>query len=292
MVKVKFDNQKQEWIVLPPYSKEGFYLDGKLKEKLDSIKKIQKKGFDSIILIDGDRRTGKSILGITCGWYLSNEKLTINNFAIGSAHASQKIKELPNRSVLFVDEGSTIFNSKDAMQKELKQLIKIIDVCGQKEIAMIIVLPSYFDLIKPIAIRCSRFLLHVYTDPQMNRGSFAYFGKRRKHRLYIIGKKNFDSYNSPKSDFRGKFVKFEPPFYDNYIAFKRRTLNKILDNKPTPVPPEIKLEWRREILKNNLENEDKLTNKQLAMLFHVTERTIYTELNKIKEDKEKTQISL
>ena len=131
-MKIKFDENKNEWIELPKYSKDGIYIDKKLFAKLKNIRMIQGKGYDCVFIIDGDRRTGKSILGMTCAWILSDEKVTLDNFALSSADASEKIKKLPDRSVLFLDEGSTIFSSKDAMKKEVKQLIKIMDVCGQK----------------------------------------------------------------------------------------------------------------------------------------------------------------
>ena len=70
-MKINFDNKKQEWIELEKGSKEGIYIEPKLYEKLKNIKKIQKKGYDTLFLIDGDRRTGKSILGHTLAWILS-----------------------------------------------------------------------------------------------------------------------------------------------------------------------------------------------------------------------------
>ena len=35
-MKVKYDESTNEWIELPPDSDDGMYIDGKLKEKLDS----------------------------------------------------------------------------------------------------------------------------------------------------------------------------------------------------------------------------------------------------------------
>lgn len=283
-MKIKFDKEKKEWIELPPYSKEGFYIDRKLFQKLMAVKMIQKKRYDCVFIIDGDRRTGKSILGMTCAWIISDETLTINNFAIGAADATKKIKKLPDRSILFLDEGSTIFSSKDSMKKELKQLIKIMDVIGQKEMVFIIILPSFFDLIKSISVRISRFLIHVYTDKDLNRGRFGFYSRKGKKLLYLMGKKNYDSYKHPPPKFKGRFTDFHVPFYDEYLKLKKRTLIKVLDNKPEKIPEEYKIQFRKEMVKRNLGNKDKLKTKQIASLFGLSERTIETDAKFIREN--------
>jgi len=161
-----------------------FYLDEFLKQKLDTLKKIVfKKNWDGVILIDGLERVGKSTLGITIGYYLSEGNFGVRNICANSDDAIKKIESFPDKSVLLVDEGSLLFNSRDAMKKEQKKLIKILNVVGQKNMIFIIVLPCFFDLNKSIAIRRSKFLLHCYTDAGLNRGRFAYFGEDAKKML-------------------------------------------------------------------------------------------------------------
>lgn len=285
-MKIEFDKKKKKWINLPQNSKKGIYIDSKLYKKLQNVKAIQKKGYDCVILIDGGRREGKSIMAMTCAWILSDCKLTLNNFAIGSEDAKKKINELPDRSILFVDEGSAIFSSKDAMKKELKELVKILDVVGMKEIIFIIVLPSFFDLVRPIATRFSRFLLHIYTDDKMNRGRFAYFGTKEKRMLYTLGKKNFDSYRKPNANFIGRFIDFRVPFYDEYLKLKKKTLLHILKSSPETTSNTHRINVLKELVKNNEKNKNKLTQKQLGHLFMTTERTIQRYVKGIKENDE------
>lgn len=274
MVKLKFDEEKKEWIKLPKGSKEGIYLDNYLLKKLENVKAIIKKNYDCVFLIDGKERIGKSTLGMLCGWYLSNTKINTTNFATGCMDASKKIKELPNKDILIVDEGSLVFSSKDAMRKELKQLIKILDVCGQKNMIFIIILPCFFDLIKSIATRRSRFLLHCYSDDKLNRGRFAYFGEREKQILYEFGKKNFGSYRKPSANFIGRFTDFNPPFYNEYLKIKNKSLIEALDTKAPLSERETKINFKREFVLANQKNKDKLSTVQLANLFGVSTRTI------------------
>lgn len=207
-----------------------FYLDELLRQRLDNIKEIvNKKNFDCVFLIDGLERVGKSTLGITCAYYLSEGNFDINNIATDSVDAVNKIESLPDKSVLLIDEGSMVFNSKDGMKQEQKQLMKIINVVGQKNLIFIIVLPCFFDLNKQIAVRRSKFLLHCYADNELNRGRFAYFGEDDKKRLYTYGKRNYDSYSFPKRTTAqlGRYTDFNP-LGQEYIEAKKKSLYSAL----------------------------------------------------------------
>jgi hypothetical protein len=240
MPKVIFQNNK--WVEVPEDYRGGLYLDGYLKSKLDNVKHIITKNWDCVILIDGKERAGKSTLGFICAWYLSNEQITINNLAKNTDDAIAKIQTLPDKSVLFIDEGSLSFSSKDAMRTEQKKIMKILDVVGQKNLTIIIILPSFFELSKAIACRRSKFLLHVYTDEQLERGRFTYFGEKKKRILYEVGKKNYGSYDYPEADFIGRFIDFKTPFFEEYLKLKRDTLMIALneDTKPKESQRHIK----------------------------------------------------
>jgi len=207
-----------------------FWIDRYLLKKLRNIEMIQGKGWDAVIIIDGKERSGKSKLGMTIAWYLSKGKMDVNNFAKGLKEAAKKISILPDGSKMIMDEGSTIFSSKESRTYAQKRLIELFDVVGQKNMVFIICLPCFFDLNKTIAVRRSLFLLHVYPDKKYDRGQYAFWGERNKKNLYIVGKKNFDSYSRPRAEIIGEFSNFEPPFYQKYlIEVKKETLEKVLD---------------------------------------------------------------
>lgn len=209
----------------------SFWIDRALLNKLKSLKKIQSKNWDGVIVVDGKERSGKSILGMVMGWYLSNTKLGINNFARGLDDAAKKIANLPDKSVLILDEGSTVFSSKDSMSSSQKKLIKIMDVVGQKNLIFIICLPCFFDLNKTIAVRRSLFLCHVYPDSNYNRGRYAFWGENGKKILYTQGKKNHDSYAFPSASFVGMYPNFEPPFLQDYLdKVKKESLDAVIND--------------------------------------------------------------
>lgn len=255
---------------------EQISIDGYLQKKLENIKKIIEKNWDCVILIDGEERSGKSTLGKTIACYL-NPDFSVNNISNSVEETKKKIAELPDKKVLLIDEGSLVFSSKDAMLKAQKELLKILDVVGQKNMTLIIILPSVFDLIKQIAIRRSRFLLHVYTDRDMNRGRFLYFGKRKKAKLYELGKKNFGSYKKPRADFRGRFTMFNP-FGKEYDSLKKKTLLNTLQTQEFIITPTIERHVKIKLMKQFKENCPEIEHKIIMKGFGTSKTCFYRDL--------------
>jgi len=244
-MKVEFNEKTKQWEQLPLRSKEGMYLDGRLKRKLDAIREIQKKDWDCVFLIDGMEGSGKSTLGKSCAWYLSDKNFTKDNFCVNTKQAIQKLGTFPDESVLVIDEGDIAFSSKRVWDMEQQRLIELIKVIRYKKMILIIIAPSFFDLNRGIAIRRSRFLLHVYTDKKLTRGRFAYFGQKKKEKLFLIGKKNFNSYSKPRSDFVGGFTNFKV-LEDEYQKIKQEIVDNLIKEKE-PVTKNItllRLEYR------------------------------------------------
>ena len=84
-----------------------------------------------------------------------------------------------------------------------------------KYLFVFIVLPSFFDLDRIIALWRSRGMFHVYTDENMNRGRFAYWNYGKKKLLWVQGKK-FYSYSRPVPTFRARFTNFYPINQEEY----------------------------------------------------------------------------
>jgi len=285
MDRIYYDKKKRKWLDVPGDWKEfeektgnlTINLHQRLRKKVDNIKKIITKKWDAVIVIDGGERSGKSTLGMTLAWYFSNTKLTIDNFAAGMQDAAEKIEKLPDGSILFVDEGSLVFNSKDSMTREAKKLQKILDIVGQKNMFFIVVLPSFFDLNKNVAVRRSKFLLHVYTGSDMTRGRFCYFSTNKKRKLYELGKKNFGSYNKPKSDWLGNFDKFELPFNDEYLRLKRKSLDEALSGDSRDDGKISLADIRAYITRDLLTNLPITKVSQLAKLMRTSTKTLYVD---------------
>lgn len=291
LIKVGRDlKEKYGWKVLPSDYEEEEYngykvvtIHERLFEKICNIKKYQKKGWDSLILIDGPRRGGKSTLGKTIA-YLLNPDGTIDNFVAGIEEAPDKIAKAKYDDYLFFDEGSLVANSKQAMSRKNVQLEQIIDVVGVKRLVLIFCMPSFFSISKSIAVEHSRFLLHVYTGKKLERGKFVYFGTKKKKSLYSIGKKNFGSYKKPAADWNGKFTDFQLPFEDDYNKLKASSLREALGlEKKESQKKEV--DYRREYIARFKENNPEISNKDIAKGFGISEREYYRRMSKQKDMK-------
>ena len=70
----------------------------------------------------------------------------------------------------------------------------------QRNLFVIIVIPSFFDLDKYFALWRCRCLIHVYFAKDGSRGRYILFPKSAKKYLYLTGKKFYD-YSKPKSPY-------------------------------------------------------------------------------------------
>jgi len=250
-------------------------VDTFFRQKLDNVKTLLKKKWDCVFLIDGIEGCGKSTLSFICAWYIADGEITMRNICEGTEDAVEKLQNLPNGSVLIIDEGSLMFSSKEVMRKEQRRLEKILQVIRQKCMCLIIVSPSFFNLNKYISVERSRFLLHVYTDPNLNRGRFCYFSQKKKRRLYSAGKKNFNSYEKPRSDFVSRFVKFELPFNEEYLRLKQRSLMESFEiEKPAKQMQTIRKEILAPPISLISDNLPITTQKQLVKVLNISHRTL------------------
>jgi hypothetical protein len=283
---------KNLWTELPKdYNKPEY--NGKLIveinvliwEKVKHIIFIRKKGYDAILLIDGKRRTGKSTVAKQIA-YLLDPDMTMNNYVADIEEAPDKIENAKDESVLIFDEGSLVASSKDSIKKQNSQLLKIIDVVGQKKLCIIFCMPSFFRISREIVKEHSLFLIHIYTDQQLNRGRFIFFGTKKMNTLYSVGKKNFGSYKIPKADFNGRFVDFKLPFDDEYLKLKRKSLMSALHGDKK-VKPSDKKAIIREMIAKFHENCPELKDSVIIKGFGVNRVTLYRskkEFNKEKKD--------
>lgn len=258
MVHVKLDRNTNTWSILSKEneSEADLIIDGYLKDKLDNIKYLQANNWDCLFTITGIEGSGKSTLSFICGQYLTDMTLTLDNIASGTQDAFNKLQKLPDKSTLIIDEAELMFASRDAMKKEQRNLIQILMIIRQKRMALILVCPDFFDLAKYIAVNRSRFLIRTYTDKKLHRGYFAYWGQKKKKKLYELGKKNYGSYSKPKADFVSKFSDYKLPFDKEYQDVKMKSLMEAFGRNDKPEKakkfiqncPQCKYEWesRRE----------------------------------------------
>ena len=279
MVLLKFNEKKKEWEVLTKQEKNQLsdeekekviYLDGHLKEKLDFAKAHRAKNNDCIGIIDGPEGSGKSTLGGNVMMYMTDGKFDPITQMVGSDYedALDKIENVPKGGNLMFDEGNAFFLSTETMTREHRDLHKIFSIFRQKNLFVLIVMPSFFRLGTYFAVDRAKFLLHTYTDKGGDRGFFLYFGTKAKNKLYRKGKKEHNHGASAPSFRPGRFTTCPTLENPEYVKFKMKTLKEAFQRakpKKKKTKSELLREFREEQIRKNPDEKGCVLAKNLGV---------------------------
>jgi len=203
------------------------YMDGYLYNYVERVRKLRKKDWDLVIIIDGKERAGKSKLAQTIGVAIDSE-LCMPRITITPDEFHKAIMDAPPGSVVIMDESMTAFFSKAAMSKTNINLVRMLAECGQKNLIIIIVLPSIFVLDSYLALHRASCLFHVYTNRKGERGYFKFYDRRRKKKLFLLGKQG-QEYKFAKPNFKGRFTNYQFPWEEEYRKKKHDSLMASFD---------------------------------------------------------------
>jgi hypothetical protein len=186
-----------------------FYIDGRLQKYLDMkvIPSLQKKDEDCVMLVDGEERSGKSVFAMGLGNYVSfklGSKYDITNITLAPEEFKSKVMGSQFKETAIYDEAHRGMASSRSLS-EINNLLKdLMMEMGQKNLFVIIVLPSFFLLDKYPALLRSKGLFHIYKR-RGQRGFWCFFNRKNKIKLYQKGKKelNYNCMKWPKT--RGRF---------------------------------------------------------------------------------------
>jgi len=157
-----------------------------------------------VFLYDGYEGSGKSIKAMQDAFYCDS---TLNlDMIVFTPYEFRKaiLKAKPYQAVVY-DEAYTGLSSRATMSQINRALVSMLAEIRQKNLFVFVVMPTFFDLDKYVALWRSRALIHVYTGKNFQRGFFGFYNIDRKKDLYINGKK-FYSYGKPKANFTGRFT--------------------------------------------------------------------------------------
>jgi len=136
--------------------------------------------------------------------------------------------EEPFSTVVYDEAGADIQGIK-VMSAETKEVLDYLRECGQYNMLTILILPDYFSLPRGIALTYSVFLLDVtyYADDEgiFQRGSFNFYNRPTKKKLYLWGKKQHD-YDCIAPNFHGEFSNVYTINETEYRQAKRDALKK------------------------------------------------------------------
>lgn len=179
-------------------------MDGYLKSNLDIANQVVKKDWDMVFAVDGMEGAGKSVIAQQMAYY-NDSTLNIDRICFTPEEFKAAIRKAEKFQAIIYDESYTGLSARATMSQINKSLVSVLAQIRQKQLFVYIVMPTFFDLDKYVALWRSRALIHVYTSGNFERGYFAFYNYERKKDLYVHGKK-FYNYNMPKPNFRGRFT--------------------------------------------------------------------------------------
>jgi len=246
----------------------GYPLDGYLKTNLDEAIRVVKEDWDMIFCVDGYEGSGKSTLAIQMAYYC-DPTLNVDRVCFTPKEFKNAIMSASQYQAVIFDEAFTGLSSREAMSSINKSLVQMIAEIRQKNLFVFVVMPSFFDLDKYIALHRSRALIHVYSN-RFQRGYFRFYDIDKKKDLYVTGKK-FYSYKGVVSNFHGSFSPKNPVDNEAYKKKKHDSLHNRKDEEESPAD--------RRAFKNklyeHLKEIDWLTKQQKADILGVTVQTFY-----------------
>ncbi len=205
--------------------KAPYYIAKEIKAMLDKAKKqVKEKDWDRVYIIDGEEGSGKSLLGLQIGKYL-DPTLNLDRICFNGKNFSDAISKSESNQCLIFDEAFNGLDSGGTMTKLNRLIVRKLMECRQKNLFIIIILPTIFLLQKYAAIFRSRCLFHVYATNRGERGYYRIYNKKNKKILYLEGKK-FYSYAKPLINNSYRYYGIYPIDEEQYRDKKLKSLTE------------------------------------------------------------------
>jgi hypothetical protein len=210
-----------------------YYIDGRLQRAIDEVvNELAKKDKDSVFVVDGEERVGKSVFAMGLGNYAAYKlgtKFDITNITLAPEEFRSRVMNAQRKEVIIYDEAHRGMSSSRSLS-EINNILKdLMMEMGQRNLFIIVILPSFFLLDKYAALFRSRGLFHVY-ERRKQRGFWCFFNRKKKLKLYQYGKKDLN-YNCMRWPyFRGRFIDSYPI---DEIEYRKKKSESFTEKKRT-----------------------------------------------------------
>ena len=252
-------------------------MDGYLQSAFDTAKKQIKNDWDFLFVYDGMEGSGKSVKCMQDAFYC-DPKMTFNQYAFSPYQFKQAVLKADQYQAIVYDEAHSGLNSRAAMSMVNRSLVSMLTEIRQKNLFVFIVLPTFFDLDKYVALWRSRALIHVYTSNSFERGYFAFYNLDRKKQLYVKGKKLYQ-YGVAKPNFIGRFTNHYPLDNKKYKALKY----KGMVNKEKAVDDAEMQKALHGLMYKKIMATENLTHVQRMNILNMPESTYFYKLKQNRE---------
>lgn len=201
------------------------YMDGGLYEQLTKkvIPSVQKKDWDWFCIVDGMEGSGKSVFGFQIAKIL-DPNFTHEQIAFNSNDFINLVVKAKKSQCIVFDEAFTGLSSRTSLSEVNNILISLMMEMRQKNLFIILIMPSFFMLDKYAVLHRAKGLFHVYME-NGRRGFWNFYNQKRMKYLYLKGKK-FYEYHWAKPIIFGRFQDQYMINKEPYIKIKRSALHR------------------------------------------------------------------
>lgn len=260
------------------YTDKEYYMDAYMVNMLDLMCDRMDRNLDNWIVCDGDEGTGKSNLTAGVCYYIAwktGRKFDIDNVFFDVDKFIDFAKSTKNQVILW-DEAALGGLSEQWQSKIQQRLIQLAMVCRKKNHFVVLNIPKFFKLREYLILDRSIALLHSYSADQKTNGTFTYYNKESKEKLYNDWKKTRRRNYKMHFNFRGRFIKALPLVLDEE-EYERKKDEAILsigkDKEEFNSKYKIKLERYMRII-SGLPDAFGITQQDLAKYLGIGSRTL------------------
>lgn len=194
----------------------------KLRHNLALVRKlIIEKDLDFLLVVTGRERVGKSSLALHIATEV-DPKFTVDQIVFDIPSLYKQVYSLEKGQCVIIDEGATSFFSRDAMSTDVKEGVKLLTVMGERNLFVILCVPSFHLIDKYIRENRVSALIKVVSRGKMwlysRQALKAIFKNERSHRF---------SWGSPSM--QDSFPKFTGEMWDKYTEKKSGYLTSRTD---------------------------------------------------------------
>lgn len=205
----------------------GYYIPPPIKEMFDTAKiRVLEEDWDRVYLIDGSEGSGKSLFGLQMGYYL-DKTLNLSRITFSGREFSKAIDNATKGQCVIFDEAFNGLSSSGATSKLNRLVVRKLMECRQKNLFVVVILPTIFMLQKYAALFRSKCLFHVYTPASGRRGYYRVYNTLNKKILYLTGKKLY-TYAKP---FINKSYRFYGKYPINEQDYRAKKIKAMQDSE-------------------------------------------------------------
>lgn len=262
-----------------------YYMDTRLVKNIrDKIMKdLEKKDKDCVLVIDGHEGSGKSTLAMQIGKF-ADPTLSLERIVFGPDQFREAILKAKKGQVIIYDEAFTGFSSRNSLSPINKVLVSLAMQMRQKNLFIIIVLPTIFLLDKYMAMFRTKALIHVFENKGV-RGYFRIYNREKKKWLILRGAKTM-SYKH-----KGLYTKFNGRFYGKFAigppeveeGYRKNKETALADSEKTSMTSaQVKFREQRDLMIFLFKKNSKMTYMEIENLLADYELMIsYQQIGKI-----------